>query len=173
MVGCQLSVFSLLIAITVYDLRHKIIPNGLVYSAALLSLLHLFLTSNFKLSTFNFFIGPLLALPFAAIWFFSRGRAMGLGDAKLILFFPWLLGLAGGLSAVLLGFWIGASLSIAGILLKAVVSSAPRRVFPELKGKLKDLTMKTELPLAPFLILGLFIVYLFGIDVTGIGMLLE
>lgn len=174
-VGCQLSVFALLIAIAVYDIRHKIIPNALVYSAGLVSLLLLFATS-YKLQAPNlpldFWSGPLLAFPFAGIWFFSRGRAMGLGDAKLILFFPWLLGLAGGLSAVLLGFWMGASVSVAGILLKGVVSSSGR-LCPGLKAKLKNLTMKTELPLAPFLILGLFIVYLWGIDVTGLSLLLS
>lgn len=174
-VGCQLSVFALLIAIAVYDIRHKIIPNALVYGSGLLSLFFLLSTFHFSLSTFNslsFWSGPLLALPFVGIWFFSRGRAMGLGDAKLILFFPWLLGLAGGLSAVLLGFWIGASVSVAGILLKGVVSSSGQ-LCSGLKAKLKNLTMKTELPLAPFLILGLFIVYLWGIDVTGLSLLLQ
>lgn len=180
-----LSIWSLLIAIAVYDIRHKIIPNALVYSAALLSLVFLLVTSTFELKASSFLrdlvAGPLLALPFALVWFFSKGRAMGLGDAKLMLFFPWLVGLSGGVSAVLLGFWAGASIAIVGIILKAVASipdpsaQTKRRRFllPDLKAGLKDLTMKTELPLAPFLILGLFIVYLFGIDVTGLSLLLQ
>ena len=184
-VGCQLLVWSLLIAILVYDLRHKIIPNKLVYGATITSLFLLFLTFNFKLSTLNsldFLGGPLLALPFAAIWFFSRGRAMGLGDAKLILLFSWFLGFVGGLSAVLLGFWIGATVALLGIAFKLVSSisfpshsSRAKRthfLFPGLKASLKKLTMRTELPFAPFLILGLLIVYLWGVDVTGLGVLL-
>ncbi len=169
----QLSIWALLIAIAVYDLRHKIIPDALVYTSALLSFLYLLLTPNSQLTTLNFFGGPLLALPFAALWLFSRGRAMGLGDAKLILFFPWFVGFVHALSAVLIGFWLGAAVALALLLLKGIAAAAPASLCPTLKSKLRRLTMKSELPLAPFLILGLLIVYLFSIDVTGLSLLLQ
>lgn len=182
----HLILWSLLIALSVYDLRHKIIPNKLVYSASLFSFFLLFFTFNFSLSTFNsldFWGGPLLALPFALIWLFSRGRAMGLGDAKLILLFSWFVGFSGALSAVLIGFWMGAGVALFGIALKAVASittqsasvRAKRRhiLFPGLRSVVRNLTMKSELPLAPFLILGLLIVYVWGVDVTGLGLLLR
>jgi len=184
-VGCQLLVWSFLIAIAVYDLRHKIIPNKLVYSASFVSFL-LFLFSYFMFHTpslLDFLGGPLLALPFALIWLFSRGRAMGLGDAKLILLFSWFIGFSGALSAVLIGFWMGAGVALFGIALKAVASittqptsvRAKRRhiLFPGLRSVVRNLTMKSELPLAPFLIVGLFIVYVWGVDVTGLGVLLH
>lgn len=176
-VGSELLVWSLLIALSVYDIRHKIIPNGLVYSAAGISLLLLVLsylqTYNVQLTTYNFLSGFLFALPFAALWFFSRGRAIGLGDAKLILFFPWLLGLSQGLTALITGFWIGAAVSVALLLLKSLSRSFPRDYCPTLRAKLSRLSLKTELPLGPFLVLGLFLTYLLGWDVTGLESLLQ
>lgn len=171
----ELLVFSLLIALSVYDLRHKIIPNALVYSACLISLLF-FLHSYFILytsSSIDFWSGFFFAAPFALIWFFSRGRAMGLGDAKLVILFPWFLGLAEGLSALVLGFWIGALFALGGLLLKKVVLLFPTSVSPKFRRNLKTLGMKTELPLGPFLVLGLFLVYFFGWDVTGLQLLLQ
>ena len=117
--------------------------------------------------------GPLLALPFALLWFFSHGRAIGLGDAKLVLGFPWLVGIFLGLSGVFIGIWIGASVALFMILLKAITTVTARTTFSGLRRRLKDLTMRSELPLAPFLVLGLLIVYLTGIDVTGLPILIS
>lgn len=167
----ELLVWSLLIALSVYDLRHKIIPDALVYAAVLASfLLMLVRTDSAAIDAWG---SVFLAAPFAAIWFFSRGRLMGLGDAKLLLLFSPFLGFAKGLSALLVGFWIGAIVSIAALLCKGLLSSMPEPFCPSLKSRLKNLTMKTELPLAPFLVFGLFLVYLTGIDVTGLDTLLQ
>ncbi|MDO8594706.1 MAG: prepilin peptidase [bacterium] len=175
-IGSELLLWSLLISLSVYDIKHKIIPNALVYTAALVSLLILFLTFNFSLSTFNspdLWSGPLFAAPFALLWFFSKGRAIGFGDAKLIVFFPWFLGLAKGLSALIIGFWIGAGVSLGLLFLKASTSSLPKHLCPTFRAKLRHLSMKTELPLGPFLVLGLFLVYVFGWDVTSLSLLLQ
>lgn len=158
--------WSLLIVIAVYDLRHKIIPDGAVYAVLSVALVLFCL----RLVTDGFYPhwwldaagGLLLPLPFAALWFFSQGRAMGLGDAKLLVLFSWLLGFSYGLSALVLGFWFGAAVALALLLLSAA-----------LKSRFTRLTMKTELPLAPFLIAGLFAVYLTGLDVTGLSLLLS
>ena len=172
----QWVLWSLLIALSVYDTKHKIIPDGLVYTAAVISFLSLLLSSNFELRTSNFSIdfwsGFLFAAPFALIWFFSGGRAMGLGDAKLIVFFPWALGLPLGLSALIVGFWIGAAVSLGLLLVKASFSLLPA-LCPSLRSKWKHLGMKTELPLGPFLVLGLLLVYIFGWDVTGLSLLMQ
>ena len=153
----HLFLWSLLISLSVYDLKHKIIPNALVYSACFLSFLLLLFsyrdTYNLQLTTYNFFGGFLFAAPFAALWFFSKGRAMGLGDARLVMLFPWFLGLARGFSALVLGFWIGAAVSLALLFLKAMMPLLPKQIFPKLKSKLSNLCMKTELPLGPFLVL--------------------
>ncbi|MDO8619990.1 MAG: prepilin peptidase [bacterium] len=173
----HLLLWSLLIALSVYDLKHKIIPNALVYSASLFSFFLLLISSNFELRTSGFFLdlwsGFFFSAPFALIWFFSKGRAMGLGDAKLVVMFPWILGLSRGLSALIIGFWIGAGVSLTALLLKRLLPAVPTRFFPALRAKLAHLGMKTELPLGPFLVLGLFLVYVFGWDVAGLGLLLQ
>src|SRR3989344_4006867 len=93
---------------------------------------------------------PLLALPFAAIWFLSRGTWMGLGDAKLALGLGWLLGFSQALSGVVLAFWSGA---VIGALLIALT---------------KKYGMKSEIPFAPFLVLGAVIAFLFELHLFPI-----
>ena len=147
-----LFVFSLLIAITVYDIRHKIIPNGLVWMFVFVSIVKaLFLGDGGQLFIYDLLAGPILALFFAAIWFFSGGRAMGLGDAKLALGIGLLLGFFDGVSALLLSFWIG---GLVGVFLLLV--------------KRERFTMKSEIPFAPFLTISAFLVYFFQFDFFGI-----
>lgn len=189
-IGTELLIWSVLFALSVYDLKHNIIPNGLVYGfaglALFLFLIKLLQGGFYPLWLFDLFASSFLALFFVLIWLFSRGRAIGLGDAKLIAGFSPLVGGASAVSAVVLGFWIGASVAIFALILKAVIALLPQHVltgFPVvvrlggslrgLKLALKNLTMKSELPLAPFLVVGLFIVYLTGIDVTGLSLLLQ
>jgi prepilin signal peptidase PulO-like enzyme (type II secretory pathway) len=140
--------FSLLFVITVYDLRHKIIPDSLAIIFGLLAFLGLFLFNNtifsFHIPTLaDFSAGFLIALPFALFWFVSSGRWMGLGDAKLAVGLGWLLGMSQVFSATVIAFWIGA---IIGLLL--VIFS-------------KRYGMKSEIPFAPYLVLGGLLVFLF------------
>lgn len=158
-------ILSILMVITVYDLRHKIIPDTLVFALAFISLM--WLVANIGLIDlfqspyiFNLIAGPILALPFFLMWLLSRGRWIGLGDAKLALGMGWFLGLVSGVSAVILGFWIGAAVSLLLILAQKL----------NLRGK--SLTIKSEIPFAPFLILGLLAVFFFGFDVIGLSNLL-
>ena len=151
-------VISILVVITVYDIRHKIIPNMCAYLLALITLLFFIFNVGIynifdPLYRWDLFAGPILAIPFALLWLASRGRWMGLGDAKLMLGLGWLLGLYAGISAVILAFWIGAA---AGIILISM------------KGK--RYTMKTEIPFGPFLILGALIVLFYGIDVLKLAL---
>src|SRR3989338_3144016 len=101
------SMFSLLIVISAYDLRHKIIPDLMVVFLGVLSFIGLFLFTDFGFyphipSLMDFLSGFFIAIPFAAIWFFSRGAWMGLGDAKLVLGLGWFLGLSQLLSGVVI-----------------------------------------------------------------------
>ena len=155
-----LAIFSILIVITVYDIRHKIIPDLLVFSFAFLSLVWLIAYLGFSnlfqpSSILDLFAGPILALPFFLMWLLSRGRWMGLGDAKLALGMGWFLGLVSGVSAVIFGFWIGAAVSVLLLIGQKL----------NLAGK--KLTIKSEIPFAPFLILGLLAVFFFDFDVVS------
>jgi prepilin signal peptidase PulO-like enzyme (type II secretory pathway) len=152
--------FSLLVVITVYDLRHKIIPDALVYTYALFSFLSIFVNQTgmgslfIKPSMWSLLAGPVLALPFALIWLLSRGRAMGLGDAKLILGIGWMLGISLGASALVISVWTGAVIGVLGIVLSK-----------------KGVSMKTEIPFAPFLMLGTLIAFFFHVDILSFASL--
>ncbi|GMU74460.1 MAG: prepilin peptidase [Candidatus Campbellbacteria bacterium] len=156
--------WSLLVVIVVYDMRHKIIPDPFVFAFCALALLSIFLSPGWGFSVpSNFWsalsAGPLLAAPFALLWLVSGGRWMGFGDAKLALGMGWMLGIAQGLSALVLSFWVGAIVSIGIILYERY--GAPHAALSRTHGRL---TMKSEIPFAPFLIIGLALVFFFGFD---------
>ncbi len=159
-----LSLVPFLVLISVYDIRHTIIPNAFVYPfialATLPSLSEAWLLSSVE--PLSLLIGgPLVALPLFGLWFFSRGEWMGLGDVKLAAGIGFALGLERGMVALLFSFWVGA---IIGILLLAL----PRIIRLILNSPLfsggKHFTMKSEIPFAPFLILGFLAVLLGGLD---------
>ncbi len=148
-------IFSLLVVMGAYDVRHKILPDLFVYAFAFLSLLRvLFLPATFSVSPtmWDLLAGPILALPFALLWLVSKGRWIGLGDAKLMLGIGWFLGLVGGFAVVVLSFWVGA---LVGILLIVWSKIIQTRIFS------RKITMKSELPFAPFLILSFCFVTFF------------
>ncbi len=154
-VALLLVILSILLLIVVYDLKHKIIPDTFSYSFALLSLLKLLFfpqTFPFVLTVWDLFAGVILAAPFAFLWVVSQGRWMGLGDAKLALGIGWFLGLKAGLTAIILAFWIGA---IFGIALIVFGKFQKTPLFGH------RVSMKSEVPFAPFLVLGLFLVFFF------------
>ncbi|HEY4486215.1 MAG TPA: prepilin peptidase [Candidatus Paceibacterota bacterium] len=150
----------LLLAIALYDAYHKIIPDPFVYFFVALSfgLLFFRFLSGDALS-WEFFAGPALALPFVFLWFVSSGRWMGLGDAKLALGIGWALGFSEGIAALLLAFWSGA---LWGVMLLAYPYLF--HLFTQKKGR----TIKSEIPFAPFLVLGTFLAFYFDITLLDI-----
>lgn len=146
-----LVVFSIYIVIAVYDFYHKIIPDELVYSAIVLSLFARWLSHG---SALDWLAGPIIFLFFGSVWALSKGRAMGFGDAKLGLSIGLLLGGAQGLSAIVLSFWLGAIFGIAAILLKLS----------------KDITMKSEVPFAPFILVGTWLSVLLQLDLLHVSL---
>ncbi len=137
-------VASVLIVITVYDLRHTVIPDGLALLMGILGLVSLYARGG---GILDLAVGLVTALIFAGIWYFSGGRAMGLGDAKLVLGVGWLLPYERAISAILASFWLGAIIGVALLVLQR-----------------KKITMKTEIPFAPFLAAGFFSVFLLDIS---------
>lgn len=152
-------VSCLLLVISVYDMKHKIIPDSFVYAFGAVALISTFIGGS---SWFHapgiaaVLAGPILALPFALIWLVSRGKWMGLGDAKLVLGIGWLLGLNGGANALILAFWIAAAISLIWLFITY-----------------KKFKPRTEIPFGPYLILGLYLVLLFHIQVLDGHLLKE
>ena len=153
-----LAVWMTLLFIVVYDIRHKIIPASASLSLGALALV-------FALSAETLFSGPMLAAPLFLISFFSRGRAMGWGDGALELSLGWLLGLSAGLTALMLAFWSGALVGIAFLLSSKVPASPKASSLAECRRASRvGYTMKSEVPLAPFLILGAAVAHFLHVD---------
>lgn len=159
-----LLVMSILVLITVYDMRHKIIPDLFVFTFIGLSFATLFLGfDSFGLlilrlpSLPELASGFILAFPFYFLWLVSDGRWMGFGDAKLALGFGWFLGLGKGATAIVFGFWIGAVVSVFLLVLGKI--SHKYQYKKPFGVKVPYISMKSEVPFAPFLIAGLLIVF--------------
>jgi len=175
---------ALLVAIFVYDLKHHIIPDQFSFTLAGLSVAYLITTflcfginpywiqsipSTQNLNSFFtsplFFLnagaGIVLYLAIYLLWKLSKGRLIGLGDAKLLFGIGTVLGFVYGLSAFFLSFWIGALFAF-GVMLRQHLNRSQNHI-----------TMKSEIAFGPFLIIAFLIVYFFKIDVTNIGFILE
>jgi leader peptidase (prepilin peptidase) / N-methyltransferase len=148
--------FSILLVIAVYDFKHKIIPDVLSYFFGAIAFVGLFFFTGYGFyphvpSVLEFLSGILLALPFALLWLVSKGTWMGLGDAKLALGLGWLLGFGRILSGAVVAFWSGA---VIGLIL--IVFS-------------KKYGIKSEIPFAPFLVLGVLVAFLFELHLFPVG----
>jgi len=149
-------ILSLLVVVVVYDLKHKIIVDTPVYAFILLSVMSpAILNWKNALSTevgFQIFLnlvsGAVIFLAFFSLWYFSRGRWMGFGDAKLGFGIGALLGFSGSVNAVVLAFWFGALVGLSLIGLGKIKS---------LKSFRRKFSIKSEIPFAPFLVLGLLL----------------
>lgn len=155
-------IFALLLIILAYDLKHKIIPEGVVFLFIFFSFLSVFV--DLKEITFHipniisFLSGFVVALPFFLLWLISGGKWIGLGDGELSLGVGFLLGISKGFSALVLAFWIGAVISLLVIFISKILNTSKLN----LEGK--KLTMKSEIPFAPFIILGFLIVFFTGLS---------
>lgn len=145
-------VFSLLIVMSVYDMRHMILPWGLMriflVTVFLGSLATAYITTGITFT--NVISGFLIAFPFWVLWYFTKGKAMGFGDIELMCGFGFMLGIASGIAAVMISFWAGALF----VFLKMIISR-------------KVLHGKVQIPFGPFLVFGAFLAFIFDITYSA------
>ncbi|MBI2573818.1 MAG: prepilin peptidase [Candidatus Wildermuthbacteria bacterium] len=158
------AIFSLLLVIFVYDLKHFLIPDSAVFSAIAIAFLwrifeflkfdiwNLFGIWNLEFGISLPFVQALFSAIAASLFFFaiyavSRGGAMGFGDVKLAFFMGLFLGWPNILVGLFLAFSMGAFVGISLVFLRKKQFSS-------------------EVPFAPFLILGTFIAFLWGNSVA-------
>jgi prepilin signal peptidase PulO-like enzyme (type II secretory pathway) len=155
-----LTLFSTYIAIVAYDIRHTIIPDAwsalATFGALMLALL--------GISEANIFMvlisGPFVALPLWLLWFTSRGRVIGLDDAKLAISFGYLLGIAHGFVGLVYGFIIGGMVALFVLLPWNMYGRLYTRLVHPRRGRGQgSFTMKSEVPFGPFLVIGALLVW--------------
>jgi leader peptidase (prepilin peptidase) / N-methyltransferase len=156
---------AVLVVIVVYDLYHLIIPNELVVAVAVVAtsmLLWSLVGQPFFLDLLIHAAAALGAFAFyGGLWLVSRGRWIGLGDAKLAVPLAFFLGPWATFSFVVLSFWIGAGLSVLLLLVQRILKRGQHR----LSKYGLTITMKSEVPFAPFLVLAFLVVALCKLNV--------
>lgn len=155
---------SLLVVIFFYDLRHMIIPDRLSFALVCVGVLYvlaglLFFNTGYDNVLSHLYSGIVLGGFLGLLWLISSGRWIGFGDVKLVFGLGIFLPLYSGLAAMVLAFWVGAVVGLIKIGLSRL-SSSPRRII-----------MKSEIPFAPFLILGFLSTFLLEIDIFQISAL--
>jgi len=131
-----------LLIIFVYDLKHFIIPNQVIYPAIIIA----FIYNLYQLAINNFLSAFGTAAFFLVIVFLSQGRWMGVGDVKLAFLMGLLLSFPNILVALFLSFLIGAMIGVGLVLTKKK-------------------TFKSEMPFGPFLVTGTFIAMFWGQEI--------
>ena len=142
-------VICCLVVIAVYDFRYRLIPNSVIYSLVGGTIVW-YLISSLFFQTYSLagllsllIVGFYSAAFFWLIHFITGGKGMGMGDVKLGFFMGLMFGFPQVLIALFLSFFIGSIVGLALI------------VFGDKK-------LKSEVPFAPFLVSGTFLVMFFS-----------
>jgi len=134
---------SVFIIIFVYDLKHYIIPDSVLFPAIGITFFYQ-LIFHFSIVFLSYLLSGLGAAAFfLAIFLVTKGRGMGFGDVKLAILLGLLLGFPHIIVGLFLAFLFGAIIGVILLLRKK-------------KG------LKSEVPFAPFLIAGTFIALVWG-----------
>jgi prepilin signal peptidase PulO-like enzyme (type II secretory pathway) len=137
----QIIISSLLVVVFIYDLKHYIIPDEVIYSAITLSFFYRIIEKSFSL---NVLLSTLSAtIFFLSIFLISQGKWLGFGDVKLAFLMGLYLGFPNILVALFSAFLTG---GLIGVTLIAT----------------KKKTLKSEVPFGPFLVTGTFMAMFWG-----------
>lgn len=140
-----LAIICCLIVIFFSDLKYHLISDYILLALFVFSFFY-HLTTNFNLSqliSIYFLSGIIVALPIFLIYFFSRERAMGLGDVYLTAIISFLLGWQMGFLALYIAFVTGA---IVGLILIV----------------LHRKKIKSRIAFGPFVVIGTIIMLFWG-----------
>ncbi len=140
------AVWAALVVIFVFDLKHYIIPNRVLYPLIGVVAVHAFFGKGFIVAPHAIFSALGAAGFFLALYLASRGRWIGFGDVKFGIFMGLFLGFPFIVVAFFFSYLIGAA--IGGILLLRHVKA-----------------LQSEIPFGPFLALGTFIAYFYGSNI--------
>lgn len=150
----------------VADLHFQIIPHGAFLTLLVLGVIATILRAVYPTLFVGSFLyrgvwhdlvsGGALAGSLAALWFFSRGRWIGLGDANLMLALSLIAGFPTSLVAFLFSFWLG------GITGASLLVLGRKR-------------LTSKIPFGPFIIAGFTLAYFFTpsfLSISGLEQIL-
>lgn len=137
------AVWASLLVIFVFDLKHYIIPNKVLYPLIVVVALHAFFGNGFAATPHTIPSAGGTAGFFLALYLVSRGKWIGFGDVKFGVFMGLFLGFPFIAVAFFFSYFIGAV--VGGVLLA-----------------LHSKTLQSQVPFGPFLVLGTFIAYFYG-----------
>ena len=156
-----------LVVVAVYDLNHMIIPDELSVFLGVMAIAssgyQAYLAESLNDWPVAILSGVLAGMFFASLWWMSSGRWLGLGDAKLAVGLGIMVGLGSVFSLVVWSFWIGAVISVIWLTWQRIALHIPFLHYAK-----ASVTMKTEIPFAPFLIASFFLAYFFDVPVLAL-----
>ncbi len=164
--GYLVVVLGILLAISLYDLRHYIIPDILLVALALVFILQsivaqwslekIALHALSVIGSFSFFF---------FLWSVSDGRWVGFGDAKLAAVLSIPLTPFFAFSMLVFSFWAGTLIMLTLLGIQYLYwAYTTRRV----DKKHKSFTIEHKVPFAPFLILSFSIVYVYHYNIADV-----
>lgn len=140
----HLIIFVILEAIFIIDLEHQIIPDSLIFTGLVVTIISYQFAFSNEFSVFSYIFAGFLAASFLLfVHLITHGRGMGLGDVKF---------------AILGGMIVGLPLTPIWLLLSFLTGAASGCILI-LLSKAK---MKTKIAFGPFLIVGIFLTFIFG-----------
>ena len=160
------ALLCVLIVITVYDIRHFIIPDKLTAALLVLTIAWqgygMYLGATWQSLAVNIGAACLGAAFFYLLWLVSSGRWIGFGDVKLALPLGLMVGPTAVFSMIVFSFWIGAFVSLLLIGCAKLIRGQVR-----LQNRIFTLTIKSVVPFAPFLVAGSLLVLFSNINVLS------
>lgn len=163
-----------MLGIILYDVEHMIIPNEFVLVIVGIVTTILGLQWYQGLILVPLWVHLLSALGsfavYAGLWLVSSGRWIGLGDAKLALPLGALLSPTAAFSMIVLSFWVGAIIALSLLTVGFVRRYWRNRAYARtgVANQVGYLTMKSEIPFAPFLIIAFSLAYFLEADVLSL-----
>jgi prepilin signal peptidase PulO-like enzyme (type II secretory pathway) len=159
--------------VAVYDIYHMVIPDELVVATSVLAGGYMFLQYGlvWDITVVISHVGAALGafLFYSGLWFVSKGKWIGYGDAKLAIPLGFMLGAPAVFTFIVFSFWIGAIVSVGIIVFPALFQVVKAYCAPyAVANYSKYFTMKSEVPFAPFIIAAFLLVYIYHLDVLDL-----
>lgn len=152
--------WTAMVGLVAYDIRHTLVPLPFIYALFGFALMRVgtdALAFGVYVVLSDALLGALVCGSFfALITALTRGRGMGIGDAYIAAAIGAMLGLEAGVVSGVFAVWIGALVGIAFLGAQVVFKQFGRTL------GFGRVTLKTEIPFAPFLALGAFVAYATG-----------